>query len=293
MDLGSVIRRIEAAEVETLIDWARAEGWSPGAKDGACFLSADPEGFIGAYLDDRLVGGVAAVRYGARFGFIGLLIVHPDFRAEQIGLHLAQAAIEHLGNRTMGEDGVLNQERNYRRIFGFETAHRQQRHLGKAGSLPSGPVGSLDPPTELVDAKKLPAGVLNAFDGLYFPGPRAAFLRNWIHALGHKAIGCLQGHPVKTLSGYGVIRPTPLGHKIGPLFAKNQAIATAILAKLIEGLAPTDPVIWDIPQPNALATRIARDAGMEVAFETVRMYKNGSVSIRPETVYGITSFELG
>jgi len=293
MSEGLAIRPLDLAQVETLIDWAREEGWSPGLKDGACFLAADPHGFFGAFAKDQLIGGIAAVRYGPRFGFIGLLIVHPEFRGGRAGPELAQAAIGHLGERIIGEDGVLAKEKHYHHIYGFETAHRQLRYLGKAGSLQSGPIAPLEAATELVDARKLPAGVLNAFDGLYFPGPRAAFLRQWIHAQGHQAIGCLQGHPVKTLVGYGVIRSTPLGHKIGPLFAKNQAIARAILAKLVEGLAPGDPVIWDIPAPNGLAVRLAKDAGMEVVFETARMYKNGAVSIRPETVYGITSFELG
>lgn len=293
MTSGATIVPIPLNHVETLIDWARGEGWSPGPMDGPCFHSADQDGFFGAFIGEKLVGGISAVRYGSRFGFIGLLIVHPDFRGKDIGLKLAKAAIEHLGDRVMGEDGVLDQEKNYHKIFGFESAHKQARYLGKASSLQSFQSHGLDPTGEMVALTRIPGSVLNGFDSLYFPGPRATFLRNWIHAKGHKGVAYLQGHPVKSLMGYGVIRPSAMGHKIGPLFAKNPTIAQALLVQLTSDLKPEDPVIWDIPEPNRPAVRIAHEAGMETVFETVRMYKNGQVSIKPETVYGITSFELG
>ena len=58
MTPGPVIAPLQLAQVETLIDWARAEGWSPGPMDAACFLAADPDGFFGAFLEGELIGGV-------------------------------------------------------------------------------------------------------------------------------------------------------------------------------------------------------------------------------------------
>lgn len=79
------IRTLALDEVETLVDWAAAEGWNPGLGDAAAFQAADPEGFIGAFVGGEMVGGISAVAYGDDFGFIGLYICRPDRRGEGHG----------------------------------------------------------------------------------------------------------------------------------------------------------------------------------------------------------------
>lgn len=288
--------------LKTLLEMARQEGWAPGYQDGPCYFAADPEGFFGARVDGKLVGGISAVRYGANYGFVGLLLVRPEFRGGNIGLKLAQKALEHLGDRVLGEDGVLAQEKNYQRVFGFETAHHQLRHKGKAGTLQQArpTISPDDLPRDhgIIELARIPSGVIESFDALYFPGPRAAFLRSWVRAPGHVGKGILQsqlvrGHEVKTLVGYGVIRPTDQGNRIGPLFAKSATIARALIASLCAHLDPGEDVLWDVPQPNRVACRMAKEWGMEVVFETARMYKGTPPAIAPETIFGITTFELG
>ncbi len=288
--------------LKTILEMARLEGWAPGHNDGSCYFAADPEGFFGARVDGKLVGGISAVRYGPNYGFIGLFIVRPEYRSGNIGLKLARKAIEHLGDRVMGEDGVLAQEKNYHKLGGFDTAHHQLRYKGKAGPLkqsrPKIASGDLTGDHAIVELTRIPSGVIASFDGLYFPGPRAAFLQSWINAPGHVGKGILQtlmvrGHEVKTLVGYGVIRPTDQGYRVGPLFAKSATIARALMADLCSRLDNGDEVMWDIPQPNRVACRMALEWGMEVVFETARMYKGKAPTIAPETIFGITTFELG
>ena len=52
------IRVLDGAGVERLIGWARDEGWNPGLADAAAFRVADPDGFLGCFLDDELVAGM-------------------------------------------------------------------------------------------------------------------------------------------------------------------------------------------------------------------------------------------
>ncbi len=80
-----VIRTLDLPEIETLVGWAKAEGWNPGLADAAPFQAADPEGFIGCFVDGVMAAGISAVRYGPAFGFIGLYIAHPDFRGRGYG----------------------------------------------------------------------------------------------------------------------------------------------------------------------------------------------------------------
>jgi hypothetical protein len=89
-----------------------------------------------------------------------------------------------------------------------------------------------------------------------------------------------------------VLRPCREGSKIGPLFAQDPVTARALFADMLAA-APPGPVFLDLPEPNADALAMARDAGMAPAFETARMYAGAPPSLPLDAIYGITSFELG
>ncbi len=65
--------------------WAALEGWNPGHGDAAAFRSADPDGFLGCFVDGRLAAGISAVRYGSSFGFIGFTSAIRNFGGRGLG----------------------------------------------------------------------------------------------------------------------------------------------------------------------------------------------------------------
>ena len=93
-------------------------------------------------------------------------------------------------------------------------------------------------------------------------------------------------------AGLGVVRPCREGAKIGPLFADDEPTARALFAALA-ARAPATPLFLDVPEPHAAAAAMAREAGMEPAFETARMYTGAAPPIPVGRVFGVTSFELG
>jgi hypothetical protein len=92
--------------------------------------------------------------------------------------------------------------------------------------------------------------------------------------------------------GYGVIRPCLEGAKVGPLVARDDQIAAALLAGLVAA-APSDPVFLDVPEPNDAALALARHVGMAPVFETARMYTRQAPDLVLSNVFGVTTFELG
>lgn len=58
------IRTLSLQELTALVDWAAAEGWNPGLEDASMFQTADPEGFIGAFVGTEMVAAISAVAYG-------------------------------------------------------------------------------------------------------------------------------------------------------------------------------------------------------------------------------------
>src|SRR4051794_34724229 len=117
------IRSMTAAEVELAADWAAKEGWNPGFTDAASFRAADPEGFLIGLVGDEPVSMISAITYGADYGFLGFYIVKPEHRGKGYGIQTWNAAMDRLGSRNVGLDGVLEQEANYAKS-GFKAAYR-------------------------------------------------------------------------------------------------------------------------------------------------------------------------
>ena len=115
------IRTLTLPEIETLVDWAAAEGWNPGLADAAAFQAADPRGFMGAFVGAAMVAGISAVAYGEDFGFIGLYICRPDSRGEGHGKAVWEAGMARLAGARSGWTASTNRPRTtaakvYRRL---------------------------------------------------------------------------------------------------------------------------------------------------------------------------------
>lgn len=271
-----VIRTLTFAEVETLVSWAAAEGWNPGPGDAVAFHAADPDGFLGAFVDGEMAAGISGVAYGERFGFIGLYIARPAWRGRGLGRAVWDAAMARLDGRTVGLDGVPEQQANYRSM-GFVPAYETVRLTGTPPPDPSG----------LAVTDAVSAGAIAALDALCFPAPRDAFLARWIAP--PRIVRAVAGP--SGLRGYGAIRPCHDGHKIGPLFADSIEVARALLAALADAVG--GPVQLDAPLLHPAFTDSLLAAGMVPGFSTARMYKGPPPAIDMTRVFGITTLELG
>jgi GNAT superfamily N-acetyltransferase len=117
------IERMPFSGVETVIDWAAAEGWNPGLCDAACFYAIDPNGFFMGGLDGRPIARVAMPVYDESFAFCGLYIVDSAYRGRGFGLSLTKASLDYIGDRNAGLDGVEAMAEKYARL-GYRRAHR-------------------------------------------------------------------------------------------------------------------------------------------------------------------------
>ena len=276
------IRTMSRDEVAIAIDWAAAEGWNPGLHDAACFHAADPDGFLVGLLDDAPIATISVVRYGGSFGFLGLYIVKPSQRGKGFGLKLWNAGLRHLDGRTIGLDGVVAQQANYRRS-GFRLMHRNVRYVrhGAGEAVHDGDIAPLS---------SHPFEALNAYDSAIFGVDRGAFLRCWVRQPQATAIGVRRGG---ALSGYAVMRRAQSGFKIGPLFADDERLADALFTRLAAQVPPDAPLYLDVPEANALAVDLAQRHAMTIVFETARMYAGPIVDLPVDRVFGVTTFELG
>jgi len=279
------IRNMTRAELDTLVEWAAAEGWNPGLADADVFWDTDPDGFIAAEADGELVGGGSIVSYEGRYGFMGFFIVRADLRGHGLGNHLWHERKRRLHERLdpgapIGMDGVFNMQDWYAR-GGFRFLHRDLRFEGRGQAL--------EPGMELVDARAVPFDDLDAYDRAHFPAPRTRFLRGWIDRPGGHALARVENG---TIRGYAVMRPCRTGHKIGPLFAADADTAEALFSDL-SSRVPGEPVFLDVPEVNGDAMALATRHGMKEVFGCAMMVAGPAPKLPGHEIYGVTTFELG
>jgi GNAT superfamily N-acetyltransferase len=272
-------------EISIAVDWAAAEGWNPGLADDACFATVDPQGFLVGEIDGETAATVSCVNYSASFAFLGFYIVRADLRGRGYGLRIWNAAIAHAGPRVIGLDGVAAQQQNYRKS-GFELAYANIRYGGTVAA-PEAPRAQVN--AQVIALSEIPLADVEAYDATLFPAPRPAFLRAWIGAPGHVGRAVMRDG---RLAGWGVIRPSRKGRKIGPLVADDRAAAEVVLSALLAG-AGSGEIFLDVPGINHDAVALAQDLGLAPVFETARMYTGAIPPLRLERIFGVTSFELG
>jgi GNAT superfamily N-acetyltransferase len=290
-----LIKEMTRSDLLTAIEWAAAEGWNPGKNDIDSFYDTDRQGFLGGFLDDKMVASISAVRYGEDFGFIGFYIVVPEERGKGYGYALWQEAMARLGKRNIGLDGVPAQVANYQRS-GFKSAYMTSR-FGTPCWQPVRPEQS-DEITGLAQdfagAKIVDLDVENidriiAYDEAFVPAPRPNLIKNWLRQKESITMILLDGDEVR---GYGVIRPSRDGYKIGPLFAESEGAAEAIFQALVSK-ACGQAVYIDVPGPNKNGVALATRHGMQPMFECMRMYTDHEPALPVGKIYGSTTFELG
>ncbi|MBB2754058.1 UNVERIFIED_ORG: GNAT superfamily N-acetyltransferase [Rhizobium aethiopicum] len=282
MNSEFAVRSMRPGELELVLEWARQEGWNPGLDDSLAFLEADPSGFFVGAIGEVPVGSISVVKYGESFAFLGLYIVHPDFRGKGYGKAIWEAGISSVGDRTIGLDGVAAQQDNYRKA-GFEPAYSTTRYGGVATTLPVSALVA----HPVMDSR---LEGLQRYDSAIFPQPRDGFLAAWCTARkGRRSAVVRKSGKIR---GYGTIRRCYEGYKIGPLFANDADSAAALLAELIPE-AKGAALFIDIPAENYEAVALAEGLGLRPVFETTRMYRGPAPATPLKHVFGVTTLELG
>ncbi|MFD4523505.1 GNAT family N-acetyltransferase [Streptomyces sp. NPDC058470] len=275
-----VVARASLDDWKVVRGWAADEGWNPGLADSVSFFAQDPDGFFLGRLGGEPASAVSVVNYGAEYAFLGFYLVRPDLRGRGYGLTTWKTALAHAGDRTVGLDGVVAQQDNYRRS-GFELAYRTSRFGGTVS------VG--EAPTGVRAAEAADLAAVTAYDSACYPADRPRFLREWLSGAGHRAfVRRTEGR----LTGYGVIRPGRDALRIGPLFADTAEDARELLLALA-GEAAGREVAIDIPGSNGAAVALAMELGLTPSFDTARMYTGPVRPFAGERVYGVTTLELG
>jgi len=285
------IRPLERGDIASVTDWARQEGFSPGAGDVAIYRHTDRQGLWVGWLGSERIGCISGVRYSAEYGFIGLYLVRPEWRGQGYGLQLWSQAMQHLDDLAcIGVEAALDRVDDYRR-WGFVPATTTTRWQIISDGSESTP--SVEAGWQLLSGDAIPQRAVQCFDAQREASPRPHFLSQWLNHPAGTVLALIDA--AGTCHGFGRIRPCLLprgeGWRIGPLMAETPQAAGVLLQGLLQ--RHSGVVLLDAPGGNGAAAPLLQSLQFSPISSTKRMYRGTVPSVSLSDVYGLACLELG
>lgn len=261
-------------DVHQMLDWAAHEGWNPGLDDAAAFFAADPAGFFVAVEGNAPVACISVVNHTDAFAFLGLYIAHPEIRGKGIGYGLWQHAIDHAGTRTIGLDGVPEQQSNYA-ASGFRNAGSTTRFAGSVSveETRAARLAEVGDIPDLIAREAAASGVR-----------KDAYLTAWFTNTSNR-------QTMISADGFCTVRRCRAGAKIGPLVADTVEGAKDLMQQAAAVFGPD--LIIDVPTSAPDLNTLCHSLGMTPGFETARMYRGTPPVSGDTSFFAVTSLELG
>jgi GNAT superfamily N-acetyltransferase len=231
-----------------------AEGWNQTPEDWRRVLRLAPDGCFAAREGDRLVGTVTTTEYGHTLGWIGMMIVGPEFRGRGIGAGLMRMALDHLAARgisTVKLDATPAGRPLYASL-GFTAEVDVERWRGPARVLG-------DPGVPLPNDAR---SQLFTFDLQTFGADRSELLQLLLDDA-TQAIG-------DGVDGYALARPGRTATHLGPLIAIDVTIARRLVFGMLARLDGTTVCI-DLHRRGLLGPEVLTDAGLSQERVLTRM----------------------
>ncbi|MBX3450235.1 MAG: GNAT family N-acetyltransferase [Planctomycetaceae bacterium] len=267
-----VIRPMELGDIDVMLSLVELAGWNQTRPDLTRLLEHQPGGCFVAEVLGRPVGTITTTSHGRDVAWIGMMLVHPDFRRRGIATALMQRAIDWLLESGIPcikldatpEGATVYEQLGFCAEYGLKRYVRAGHEKGVSISMTTNDFH------------------VPALDARAFGADRSDYLKRLAK----------DSRVVCVANGYGMIRSGRVAASLGPVIADSSEGAHAIADRLLEGITQT--VYWDLPDSNAEAIRVANALGFEPVRTLSRMWLGSRrVMDRPEFVFGLTDFATG
>jgi len=211
--------------------------------------------------DGRLVGTITVIHHGRSLAWIGMVLVHPQYRGQGIATRLMRNALDHLTDcPTIKLDATATGKKVYEKL-GFVEEGTVRRLTTKCL-----------PPIERSTDRIAPIAraefkAITRMDRRHFPGDRA-FLLAALHENAPAMALRLTRH--RQIAGYCFGRHGSDFVHIGPIVAENTEDATRLGRDALQHWIGA-PVVLDVPGIHAEFLQWLKNAGFSVQREFVRM----------------------
>src|SRR5687768_11970704 len=253
-------------------------GWNQRLTDWQRFLALSPRGCLIAESEHRPVATAVTIAYGAELGWIGMMLVHPDFRRRGIARVLLQHCIEILqsaGVKSIKLDATPAGREVYLKI-GFKDEYNLTRYQAESAK------SSDTPNIRQAHAYDLPK--ILALDHAATGASREHLLRSLLAESTRAVVSQSNGE----ITGFGIVRQGSLASYLGPIVAIDNVQAQAIASTLANG-----KTFCDLPDHLPAATAWAKSNNFTAQRTLIRMFLGDNVTPNaPETYFAIAAPDL-
>jgi GNAT superfamily N-acetyltransferase len=262
----------------------RAAGWNQSEEDWRALLTLNPDGFVAAVSEGRIVGTGGSVRYGAVLGWVCMILVDPAARGQGIGTRIMEDLLGQLkGVAVVGLDATPRGRPVYLKL-GFRSARPLARLEARVSSPP--PPSAAIRPLTATDIR----GPVLAWDRAAFGADRGPLFR-WLLGQAPEYAWCAEG--VGGLLGYCFGRHGHNAEHLGPVVAHETEIARD-LATACLGRVAGRPVFVDAPTDRPEWHRALVELGFAEQRPFTRMYRGDAKEPgRPQELFAVVGPEFG
>jgi len=278
--MSTTLRVLSKSDLDFAHDLSRLAGWNQTRRDWERFLSLGKEGCFLAGEDGRPAGTATTTCYGGELAWIGMVLVHPDFRRRGIGTDLLRRALSYLEE----EKGIacvrLDATPEGRPLYeglGFSAEWDLSRWVLEGSR-------EVKVPERSVPLAFSPEAL--ALDRLVFGADRSELLCSLL-------TGSFAGTQLADGS-FGFVREGERASYLGPVTAASTVSGLEIAEMLVRRCSGNRPVFWDLPDENIPARELAASLGFRPLRRLTRMRRgDGRSTSDPLRLFGLAEPGLG
>jgi len=315
--------RVLGREDLPFADFLRAlAGWNQTLGDWERFLTIEPAGCFLAEWNGTPAGTATTIVYGPELAWIGMVLVHPEFRRRGIGQALLRHGIDYLRGRgvrcikldatplgrTVYEGLGFQDEWTLRRWARPAAPPQADFHESGMADLPAGLDARQRVPTLLMDPtqefgiegagsddslRAWRAGdeqILGPLDASAFGVSRQLLLPAL--ASQSRATVVLERDPGRP-AGFGLLRPGSHALYLGPVVASSANVGIRMVEALVAA-SNGQMIFWDMPDENTAAIAWAEAHAFAVQRPLTRMFLGENLAPGdPRQQFGLAGPEVG
>lgn len=280
------VRQMTAADIPFANEVRALARWNQTPRDWEGYLAFEPAGCFIAEHNGRPAGTATAINYGGRVAWIGMVLVHPDFRRLGIGTELLRAALRYL--QGLGVTAIkLDATPMGRPVYvplGFQDEYEVTRFEGNAPTI-AAPASA-----DVVPFAAVPFDALVALDAHAFSTPRPAVLADL--ARRHPDL-CFAIRNANGPAGFLIAREGNSALQLGPCIAQDEATADGLLHAFFHRV-PGRRVFLDVPNVNRAGLALMQRHGFTVQRSFMRMFLGTNPHPgEPSLIFGTSGAEKG
>jgi len=277
-------RNLEETDIPFGMELKNIAKWNQIEADWKRFLLYEPQGCFVALYEGEPAGTVTTINYEKKFGWIGMVLVHPRNRRIGIGTALLHKAIDYLkriGVETIKLDATPEGKNVYKPL-GFLEEFDLKRRQG---------IGITTNCDEFSTINDEDLQDIIRFDTNVFGADRGIVIENLVQDNPDKSF--MERNYKGQIKGYITARMGLNAYQIGPWISESASLAEELFVLMLDKLVG-EKIFLDVPCANEKCTEIIERYGFTIQRGFTRMFLgSNNYSGTPSYVYATSGAEKG